>query len=358
MITPELNQYITFLEGKEYKGLIFLLYGLGALFIRPFSGKLADTIGRVPVMVIGSTIGILSGFFYPIFITLSAFLFIRFFHGFASGFKPIGTTAYLSDLIPFTHRGQAMGYLGMAGSSGMAIGPFLGSYLATNFSLNTLFLTSSLLSAVSLITVLGMKESLKNKQKFTLSLLKISWKNIYTPTVWLPSSIMFLSIFSFGTILVVIPDLHDKLGIENRGSFMLYMVFASIFSRYFAGKISDVYGRVFALKIGLFVLTIGMIMTGLAQSYFWLMFSGVICGISVGINSPTIFAWTIDLADENEKGPAISTMLSALEIGVIISSLVTGLVYHNDLEMIPFTFWIAGFVSFLGLVLLYAVKEK
>ncbi len=357
MITPELNRYITELGGAEYKGLIFLLYGLGALMIRPISGRLTDTVGRISVMVIGSVIGIIAGILYPLTGYLTAFLFLRYFHGFSSGFKPIGTTAYLADIVHKDFRGEALGYLGMAGSTGMAAGPYVGSFIATNFSTNAMFITSSCLAVVSLITVLGMKESLQNRQKFSPKLLKISMKDVYSKRVWLPSLMMMFSIFSFGTILVIIPDFHDFLGIKNRGTFMLFMVLSSIGTRFFAGKMSDKYGRKKTLRVGLLILSIGMLATGFAFDYWSLAAAACICGVSVGINSPTIFAWTIDLAPDDERGPAVSTMLSALEVGIIVSSLAASLLYSNDSSMFPYTFWLAGCIAFIAFVILIFVKE-
>ncbi len=358
MITPELNRFITMLDGEDYKGLIFLLYGFGALVIRPISGKLTDTVGRIAVMVIGSIVGIFAGVVYPYVAVLWGFFLLRFMHGFASGFKPIGTTSYLADIVPVKNRGEAMGYLGMAGSTGMAAGPYVGSFLATTFSLNTMFIVSSVCAVISLITVLGMKETLPNRQKFSLKLLNIKWSDIYTYKVWLPSLMMAMSVFSFGVILVVIPDFHDHLGIENRGSFMLFMVMTSIVTRFFAGKISDKYGRVVSLKLGLSILSFGMLMTGFADSYWSLMLAASITGISVGINSPTIFAWTIDLAPDDQRGPGVSTMLSALEVGIIVSSLVAGFVYNNDYSMIPYVFWLCSGVALLALIILFTIKKS
>ena len=53
MIIPELPAYLTSIGGEDYKGLIISLFTLTAGISRPFSGKLADTIGRIPVMVFG-----------------------------------------------------------------------------------------------------------------------------------------------------------------------------------------------------------------------------------------------------------------------------------------------------------------
>ena len=123
MIIPELPAYLESMGGGEYKGLIIALFTLTAGLSRPFSGKLADRVGRIPVMIFGAVICFICGFLYPIATSVVWFLALRFFHGLSTGFKPTGTAAYVADVIPALRRDEAMGVLGLCGSLGMASGP-------------------------------------------------------------------------------------------------------------------------------------------------------------------------------------------------------------------------------------------
>ena len=149
MMIPELPDYLTNLGGAEYKGYIISLFTLSAAISRPFSGKLADTIGRIPVMVFGAGVCFILGFLYPVVGTVFAFLLLRFFHGFSTGFKPTGTSAYVADIVPDNRRGEAMGMLGVFGSLGMAAGPTIGGYVANTFSTEIMFYTSSVFNYVN-----------------------------------------------------------------------------------------------------------------------------------------------------------------------------------------------------------------
>ena len=60
MIIPELPSYLSSLGGEDYKGFIIALFTLTAGISRPFSGKLADTIGRIPVIIVGAVVCIIS----------------------------------------------------------------------------------------------------------------------------------------------------------------------------------------------------------------------------------------------------------------------------------------------------------
>lgn len=100
MVIPELPDYLTSLGGEDYKGLVISLFTLTAMASRPFSGKLTDTVGRIPVMVFGSAVCVVVALLYPLLASVSGFLTLRFFHGMSTGFKPTATAAYIADIVP------------------------------------------------------------------------------------------------------------------------------------------------------------------------------------------------------------------------------------------------------------------
>src|SRR5215217_2520312 len=85
MLIPELPAYLSSLGGAGYKGYIIGLFTITAGLSRPFSGRLTDTIGRVPVMAVGSLVCVLCGLLYPMLTTVAGFLLLRLFHGFSTG---------------------------------------------------------------------------------------------------------------------------------------------------------------------------------------------------------------------------------------------------------------------------------
>ena len=73
LLLPELPDHLSRLGGGEYKGYIIALFTLTAAISRPYSGKLADTVGRIPVMVLGSLVCFVCGFIYPWALTVTGF---------------------------------------------------------------------------------------------------------------------------------------------------------------------------------------------------------------------------------------------------------------------------------------------
>jgi MFS family permease len=353
MIIPELPNYITTLGGGEYKGLIIALFTLTAGLSRPFSGQLADKVGRVPVMLVGGTVCILCGFLYPVTGTVAAFLLLRLVHGFSTGFTPTGTAAYVADIIPMERRGEATGLLGLSGSLGMAAGPALGATIANHFSLDTMFYSSSVVAFLSVAVVARMRETLDNPNRFRMGLLKISRSEIFEPRVLAPSLVMMLTVISFGAILTIIPDFSEYLGIQNKGLFFSSFTLASLAIRFLAGRASDKYGRIRVLRVSTALLVVAMALIGLATSALALLLAAAVFGVAVGMNSPTVFAWTIDLSHPEHRGRAMATMYIAMEAGIGIGALASGWIYSNDASRFALVFWTGG--AFALLAFLYLV---
>jgi len=359
MIIPELPDFLSHLGGSEYKGLIISLFTLSAAISRPFSGKLADEIGRKPIMIYGALITVICSVSYVFLISVAGFLALRFIHGMSTGFAPTGRTAFLSDMVPIGKRGEAMGILGISASLGMAGGPALGSEIATHFGLEAMFYASSIMAIISIIIVLPMKETLPNPKRFKLKMLSIKLSDIYEPKVLGPVIIMMLYAYSFGTVLTIIPDYSRYLGIDNKGLFFSVFFLSSLFSRLIAGKISDKKGRVVVIKYGLIIFSLGLITTALATSKLMFLSGAMLYGLGGGITSPTIFAWTVDLSDEIRRGRGISFMYLAMEVGIGVGALSSGFIHGDNDANLSNTFWASLVFIVIGFIyLLISWKNK
>ena len=96
------------------------------------------------------------------------------------------------------------------------------------------------------------------------------------------------------------------------------------------GKASDKYGRPQLLLVGAVLLALGMWLFSASTSVPVLVAAGIVYGMSVGINMPAIFAWTVDLAPEGKAATALGTMLMALEVGIGVGAFASGSWYASD----------------------------
>ncbi len=355
---PELPNYLTSLGGEDYKGLIISLFTLMAGLSRPFSGKLTDVVGRVPVMIFGTLVCVVCSLIYPFVAGIGGFLLLRFFHGFSTGFKPTATTAFVADIAPLHRRGEALGLLGISMNLGASITPPIGSWITSAYSIDAMFYVSSLFAVLSIVILLNLKETLPNPQPFSPKILKlkkdewIEWQAIP------PAIVIMLCYFSYGMILTITPDQAEYVGMENKGLFFTSITLASMSSRIFAGKISDRLGRIPVIKVGSFLIACSLVFFGFAQNGIMVMMAAACLGFSSGIVAPAAFAWTVDRAVNNEKGKALATAYIFLEIGIGAGAIVSAWLYNNMPENFITTYSTGAFICFGAFIYLQFVMRR
>ncbi|OOQ62246.1 MFS transporter [Mucilaginibacter pedocola] len=357
MLIPELPAYLSSMGGGEYKGLIIALFTLTAGISRPFSGRLTDRLGRVPVMAVGSIVCFICGFLYPLLSTVAGFLFLRLIHGFSTGFKPTATSAYVADLVPKERWGEALGMHGLFFSTGMAVGPAIGSAIRMSHSLNTLFYSSSVFALLSIVILMNMRETLQNRERLNIDMFKISRKDIIAVEVLPAAIVTLLSYLSYGAMLTLIPDWSQHLGIANKGLFFMVFTSASLIIRFVAGKVSDKYGRILVIKVGLGLLVLALLVVAYAHSVPGLMIGAVCYGVSQGILSPALNAWTIDMSQPSHRGKAVATMYISLEAGIGLGALFAGWYYKDVLVHVPTIIYATAAVTVIAIAYMFMRRE-
>ncbi|MEN8697347.1 MAG: MFS transporter [Bacteroidia bacterium] len=357
ILIPELPDYITSLGGEDYKGWTIGLFTIAAGLSRPTSGRLADTMGRKPVMIFGGAVCVVMSLLYPVFTVVFGFLVLRFFHGLSTGFMPTGTVAYLADIIPSDRRGEAMGLIGIMNNIGMMSGYAISSCIMKYLGLSGMFYLSGVLALLSVVLIYNMKESLPNPERLKKEHFKLSVADVIDKRAKEPAILMLLTVVFFGVNITLIPDYSVALGIDNKGLFISIMTVATVVTRLFTGKISDVKGRIFSCKIGTsFWILSAVLLTFRDVNLFYV--AAVTCGIASGINSPALFAWAVDVSQGIKSGRSMATLFIALEAGIAIGAIVSAAVYNNIFENLTYVYLLVGFVSTLALLYLYFGVRK
>jgi MFS family permease len=358
LMLPELNAYLTSLGGADEKWLILGLWTLAAAISRPFSGKIADNFGRKSTIFIGVIVSIVISFMYPLFTSITAFLTLRFLHGFSTGFQPTGATALVSDIIPQGRRGEAMGIFSMTTSIGFGLGNYFSTTIFQYYQINGLFVASGLCGLIALSLVLVIKEEKKPKADFNLRNIIPKWNEIIGREVIQPTVFMFITATIAGIYYLIVPDFSTHLGMEAKGVFWLFFTFTSLGTRFLAGKAADKYGYRNNLLVGLSIEIISGLLCAYATSPFEFMLGASLYGIGGGMMTPAIFAWTADLANPAFKGRGIGTMFIALEIGIALGGFVTQKIYDNNTENFKLTFLFGVLLCVIGLAYLWFTKNR
>lgn len=357
ILIPELPDYITSLGGEDYKGWTIGLFTIAAGLSRPISGKLADIIGRKPIMIFGGVVCIAMSLLYPLFTFVFGFLFLRFFHGLSTGFMPTGSVAYLADIIPADRRGEAMGLIGIMNNIGMMSGYAMSSIIMRNLGLNNMFYLSGILAFLSVVFILTMKESFPKTKPLKLAYFKLEKEDLWDSRAKEPALLMLLTVAMFGAIITLIPDYSVGLGIENKGLFISIMTVSTIFTRLFTSKLSDIKGRIYSCKIGTSFWVIAAVLLMFRQEELFYL-SAIFSGLASGINSPALFAWAVDVANGIRAGRAMATLFIALEAGITIGAVVSAAIYNNIFANFTFVFLGVALMSLIALLYLFVGVQK
>ena len=100
-----------------------------------------------------------------------------------------------------------------------------------------------------------------------------------------------------------------------------------------------------------------MIVIGFATNTTSYFAGAFLFGVGYGLNSPTLFAWAIDLSPEKNIGRGISTLFIFLELGIGTGSLISGSLYQGVNSRFPCLFMISAFFSFIAFLIVLNKKN-
>jgi DHA1 family multidrug resistance protein-like MFS transporter len=127
---PLMPYYILHFNASGFAlGLMMSLYSFMQFLFAPLWGRLADRIGRKPVLLIGIGGYFLAFIFQGISQNLLEFTVSRTLAGILSSATLPAAMAYIADITPLEERSKGVGLMGAAMGLGMIFGPMLGGIL-------------------------------------------------------------------------------------------------------------------------------------------------------------------------------------------------------------------------------------
>jgi len=328
VLTPLLPLYLSehFGATKDVIGLVLSGYTITALLFRPFSGYIVDTFPRKTVLMV--SFGAFAIFFagYLAASTLLLFMIVRTLHGGPFGALTVANSTVAIDVLPSSRRTEGIGYYGLSNNLAMALAPTIGIFIYRySHSFELLFWLALVVACVGWIvdsTVsLSVRETVRSKSKLSLD-------RFFLVRGWLLGLNMVAFGFSFGVLSNYLAIYgKEVMGITGgTGAYFMLCSVGLILSRLQGGKALR-QGRVtHNAGEGMVISLVGYTLFILIPTWWGYYGSALLIGLGNGHMWPAFQNMTINVAGNNQRGTANSTILISWDIGMGLGILVGGVI--------------------------------
>ena len=293
------------------------------------------------------------------------FTIVRTLHGGPFGALTVSNSTVAIDVLPSSRRTEGIGYYGMSNNLAMAIAPTVGIFIyKLTDSFELLFWIALVVACAGWLV--DSTVELEKKENADNTRIRLSLDRFFLLKGWLIGINMVAFGFCFGVLSNYLAIYgKEVLGITGgTGTFFMLCSIGLILSRLQGGKaLRD--GRLTfnagsGMVISLIGYTIFILMPTLENllvldSPFLISFGYYGCAILVGLGNghmwPAFQNMTINVAHNNQRGTANSTILISWDIGMGLGILLGGIIaehlgYHA-------AFWTVAGVNAAGVALFF-----
>ena len=365
-LTPLLPLYLSehFGATKDVIGLVLSGYTITALVFRPFSGFMVDSFPRKTVLMVSFAFFSLFFVGYLAASTLLLFTIVRTLHGGPFGALTVANSTVAIDVLPSSRRTEGIGYYGLSNNLAMAIAPTIAIFIYRyTHSFELLFWTALIIACAGWATVatinLAPKEKVCNKSRLSLD-------RFFLLRGWLLGVNMVAFGFCFGVLSNYLAIYgKEQLGVTGgTGTYFMLCSVGLMMSRLQGSKALRQGLVTHNASMGIVTSLVGYTLfvavptvmpdnhTAIMTGYYA---SALLIGLGNGHMWPAFQNMTINVAHNNQRGTANSTILVSWDIGIGLGILAGGIVAEH--LGYGASFWTVALVNLIG-TLLYFLRTK
>ena len=328
VLTPLLPLYLSehFGATKDMIGLVLSGYTITALLFRPFSGYVVDSFPRKMVLMICFSAFAIFFAGYLAASTLLLFTIVRTLHGGPFGGLTVANSTAAIDVLPSSRRTEGIGYYGLSNNLAMAMAPTIGIWIyELTDSFDFLFWLALVVACAGWLTDATVKfpekEIVRNKSKLSLD-------RFFLVRGWLLGVNMIAFGFSFGVLSNYLAIYgKEEMGITGgTGTYFLLCSLGLMASRLQGGKALRQGRLTHNAGSGMVISLIGYTMFILVPNGIGYYSSALLIGLGNGHMWPAFQNMTINVAHNNQRGTANSTILISWDIGMGLGILLGGVI--------------------------------
>jgi MFS family permease len=295
-------------------------------------GVLSDRVGRKLLILVGLLVSSCTSLL--LCFAQSPAQMVAIYVLFGIGLAAFAPTmmSFVADFSPTTHLGRSYGWYTMAVYGGMSLGPAAGGWVAEWSGYRSVFVASGLwILAVCLLTALFLPgsphpQSTGSQKKPVPIIAKELFRNRPLLACWLVTLGGCLSLGMFVTFVPV--HAHEQgIGIGQIGLIFAAQALFNALSRIPFGRLSDtVDKRSNLVVLGLIGFAASIAGFGVATNILLFVSFAIGVGVSMGLAFTAVGALISEVVSPDSRGLAMGGYNTAIYFGMMLSSLVMGIV--------------------------------
>lgn len=351
MLFPTAPFHILDLGGTSFTaGLFLALLTYGSALSAPFTGALADRIGKRRTLLVASgTLSALS-VFYAVAPETWVLLSIVPIHGLFWSGMLTASAAYLLGLVPENRRAEGIAYWGLSTVGAIAVAPAAAFWIYDVGGWRSVCGVAAALNVVMCVIASRLEPDPGGESGELSSHGFIEWR------VLAVSLTLLLFSFGYGGITSFVALYAEASGTSAKGAYFTALALVILVTRPVVGKLADRVGhrKVFVPCLVLAALGLALLLPG--GTLFWLLASAVVFGLGFGSAFPVLTAHIMKHIPPPRRGAAFGSMLAAFDTGIGTGSLALGYV----IEVAGFTtaFSLAAALAALALPYFLVVEPR
>lgn len=336
-----------FAAGATEGGFTASVFILGALCSRLFFGGAIDKVGRGRVLVACMTGEVACTLLYLAFEHVPAigvFIVLRFLHGAFYGLSQTTVTSIVSSAVPFSRKGEGVGYYMLSVTLGAALGPLMGSAFSNAGDFDMLFFSCLGMIAVGYVAALGVvlpgRRQCSEASKATgatevseqsgdvckpAKTHKLSLANFIEVRALPVSVAITVGYLAYGALITYINPYAAEVGLTGAASFFFVSYSIAMFvTRPFTGRWFDSAGDKGIMTLGFACLGASMLIMGFAQNGAMLLVSAALAGVGVGSVQPNGLVLAMRRCPDDRLTAANSTYFVLLDVAIGLCPFLVG----------------------------------
>ena len=304
-------------------GMVMGITAIGALIMRPSSGRSVDRYGSRPIILFGQSVlaVCLSAYFW--FTGFIPLLIIRFLHGAAQSFYSTASVTFASSVESPQNTAGAISLFTVFTMVGLGAATSLAPLLYLEISFFPLVGLSLLSLAIAIAFALFRARPiapLKDAERMPFSSV------MHLPAVWAPTVCLFASNFAFSTLFTFVPLYALSESVSGYSSFYICFAVAVIVTRLAVQSLTQTFSAEMVATVASALNVLSALVVMVNPSAWTFGLSGILVGLGFGIIFPALTVYVIQRIPPAVKGTALSILTAAGDVGNALGAAMLGIV--------------------------------